>query len=105
MEITRDELSWTSDDEANWATFLTTKTGSRLIPKLAERAPALLDGADVNMTLVRNGEFRGFQLSMSALLDLSHSQPVPQDTIATTYPDLTDDSKWGDGEKLNPEPK
>lgn len=106
MEITPDQLVWTSDDEANWNSFLGSNTGKRLLPKLAENAPLLLDGTEVNKTLVRNGELRGFQLAVQTLLTLSHSQPLPQTGAeTTTYPNLEDDSKWGDGQKLTPETK
>lgn len=106
MEITNDSLPWSSVDEAHWNGFLQTETGRRLIPKVAERAPELLDGADVNKTLVRNGELRGFQEAIRALISLTHS--VPEATTAQTenYPPLEDDAKWQDGQTLDKlEPK
>lgn len=105
MEVTPDQLPWSSDDEATWSSFLQSNTGKRLIPKLAEQAPALLDGSDVNKTLVRNGELRGFQTALQSLITLSHSEPLPTNVETTNYPPLEDDSKWSDGEKLTPNPK
>jgi hypothetical protein len=97
---------WTSDDEANWNSFLSSNTGKRLLPKLAENAPLLLDGTEVNKTLVRNGELRGFQAAVQALLVLSHAQPLAQTGAEqSNYPALEDDSKWADGQKLTPEIK
>jgi hypothetical protein len=100
MEITNESLAWSSIDEANWDAFLRSQTGQRLIPKLADAAPLLLDGAHANKTLVRNGELRGFQRALSELLSLSHAQPLPPQP-ETAYPPLEDDKKWSDGETLD----
>jgi hypothetical protein len=101
MEITSEVLAWSTTDESRWNHFLQSTTGQRLLPKLAESAPGLLDGADVNKTLVRNGELRGFQEALRTLLSLSHSPPLPPRSVPD-YPDLTDDSQWSDGQKLEP---
>lgn len=100
MEITNETLPWTADDESHWNAFLSTTSGQRLIPKLAESAPVLLDGGHANKTLVRNGELRGFQSAIRTLLDLSHTAPPISNVQTTTYPSLEDDSKWNDGQKL-----
>lgn len=97
MEITTDNLPWSSDDEFRWNAFLQTETGKRLIPKLAERLPVLLDGGDVNRILIRTGETRGFQYSISVLLELAHAQPLPPKS-EHSHPDLEDDTKWSDGQ-------
>lgn len=95
MEITTELLPWSSDDEAHWNSFLLTETGKRLLPKLAEKVPALLDGGEINRLLVRSGEVRGFQLAISSLLDLTHSPPLPtKEPMA--YPPLDDDSHWNE---------
>jgi len=104
MEITNEFLAWSSDDEAKWNNFLNSETGRRLIPKLAESAPALLDGGHANKTLVRNGELRGFQIALRELINLSHAQPLPPQHISP-YPALEDDKSWSDGEKLDPPQK
>lgn len=92
-EITTDNLPWSSNDEFNWNSFLQTETGKRLIPKLAEQLPALLDGGDVNRILIRTGETRGFQKAVAVLLELTHSPPQPAQT-ESSYPDLDDNEKW-----------
>lgn len=102
MEITTELLPWSSEDESRWDSFLRTETGKRLIPKIAEQAPTLLDGGDVNKTLVRNGELRGFQESLRVLLSLSHAQPVGQSHVPSDYPDLENDAAWNDGNTLQP---
>lgn len=98
-EITNEGLPWGTDDEVLWNAFLKTNTGARLLPKLAERVPALLDGGDtVNKILIRSGEVRGFQLAISAMLELTHSPPMPVKSETTNYPALDDDNKWEDGQ-------
>jgi len=95
MEITNESLPWSSDDEARWNSFLQTETGRRLIPKLAERVPALLDGGDnVNKILIRSGETRGFQFAIAVMLELTHSPPLPVKSETPNYPPLDDDSQW-----------
>lgn len=96
-EVTTESLPWSSNDEFNWNSFLQTETGKRLIPKLAERLPALLDGGDVNRILIRSGDNRGFQQAIIGLLELSHSMPAPP-ISEFSHPDLEDDSKWSDGQ-------
>lgn len=100
MEITNAQLAWSTDDEGRWDSFLQTETGKRLIPKLAESAPILLDGTDINKTLVRNGELRGFQLALRTLLDMTHAAPSEPQSISNFYPLPEDDRQWTDGHKL-----
>lgn len=100
MEITNaSELEFSSDDTANWAAFLRTQTGQRLLPKLVESAPRLLSGGGTNEILVRNGELLGFQRAIQTLLELTI---VPQVLAppANAYPSLEDDSQWNDSQKL-----
>lgn len=93
MEITREGLDWSSVDVDNWATFLRTQTGQRLIPKLAEAVPRLLDSGELNAILIRSGSVLGFQSAIQAALELS-AMPEPQQSgIVDNYPDLEDDSK------------
>lgn len=94
MEIVNSpELLWSSDDEANWNTFLRTTSGSRLISKMLERAPTLLGKGDTNEILIRNGELRGFQQAVVALMELTHAAPVVTE-LPPEYPPLDDHSKW-----------
>lgn len=99
MEITNHELQWTSENVDLWRQFLETQTGSRLLPKLAELAPTLLEKGDSNELFIRSGKVLGFQESIRALLSLAVIQPSAP-SAESAYPDLNDDSKWTDGEKL-----
>lgn len=84
-----------------WKSFLNSETGQRLLPKLAESAPILFDGTDVNKTLVRNGELRGYQEALHTLLSLA--EPPPETVPSSdAFPRLDDDSKWPDQLNTNP---
>lgn len=96
--IVNASLEFTTDDIANWRSFLDTQTGQRLLPKLAEAAPILLDGENINQTLVRNGELRGFQLALKTLLELTEIPSLPPAPIEA-YPALENDSAWNDNKK------
>lgn len=98
-EITNESLPWSTDDEVRLNAFLQTETGKRFIPKLAERVPSLLGSGDANSILIRSGEVRGFQIAISAMLELTHSPPLPVKSDGpSNYPELTDDEKWNDGQ-------
>lgn len=58
-------------------------------------APVLLDGTDVNKTLVASGRVQGFSEAISALFRLTMEQP-PETVLPEAYPSLDDDSKWQD---------
>lgn len=97
-------LEWNSDDVALFRQFIETRTGGKLVPRLSEAAPTLLDGAHANKTLVRNGELRGYQMALREIYNLAYPPPEPpKETKA--YPDIGDDDAWNDGEKLNPPKK
>lgn len=87
------ELEFTSDDNANWAAFLRTQTGQRLLPKLVESAPRLLIGGGTNEILIASGMLLGFQQAVQALFDLQSISQSPQ-RGAEAYPDLEDNSQW-----------
>lgn len=99
-EITNADLPWSSDDEAVWNSFLKTPTGARLLPKLAERVPSLLGNGDANSIMIRSGEVRGFQIAISAMLELTHSPPLPVKSEGSNYPALDDDKQWQDGQEI-----
>ncbi len=106
MEISAGPLDWTSIDEEKWGKFLESETGRRLIPKVLESVPGLLASGDTNAILIRSGEHRGLQLAVSQLLAMSHSTPgVKTEAISDSYPSLTDDTAWADGQELTPETK
>lgn len=99
-EITNENLPWDAEDAAILSGFLQTVTGRRLIPKWLETAPVLLDGADVNKTLVRNGEFRGFAESVRNFLSLQTVVPETKPD-PTAYPPLESDAAWADNQTMN----
>lgn len=102
LEITASPLEWATNDEENWANFLASPTGTRLIPKLMELCPPLLASGGVNEILIRSGEVRGFQLVARAIFDLTQATPkAPPDT--TNYPPPENDAAWKDGQKLEKE--
>lgn len=92
--INASELEFTSDDNANWASFLRTQTGQRLLPKLAESAPRLLAGGGTNEILIASGMLLGFQQALQVLLELQSVPQAPQRGIEN-YPDLEDNKAWG----------
>jgi len=102
MEITTDTLPWEETDVANWKAFLGTKTGQRLIPKLAESVPDLLAGGNTNEILIRNGEVRSFRNTIRDLLSLAAPQPVqqPPNESDSNYPPPELDEHWDDGQKI-----
>lgn len=102
MEITLDELEWHSDDRLALANFLSTPTGSKFLPKLAEMAPQLLKSGDTNAILIRAGEVANVQEFIRNVLTLARPEPAVPQTV-DALPDLMDDSKW-EGEKLKPTP-
>jgi hypothetical protein len=92
-------LDWDSDDTRALREFFKTRTGSKVIGRVSEFMPPLLDGGDVNKTLVRNGEVRGWSDAIRTLVGLSIATPTPDSPVPTNYPSLTDDSAWTDGQK------
>lgn len=99
MEITNQPLEWDSEDVQAFSHFLGTRTGSRLLPKVAEMVPALLHKGDVNEILIRSGVVLGAQEMMRNILALAVPEvaPVPENPI---YPSLDDDKSWNDGKKI-----
>lgn len=90
MQVTNaSEIIFTPDDAANWATFLNTTTGQRLIPKVAELAPRLLSKGDINELLINHGSVLGFSAAVQAILDLAvvkqAEQPMPDNFPALPY--------------------
>ena len=105
MEITPSPLEWSSDDVANFRSFLLSKTGQRLLPKLAELVPPLFEAGDTNKILIRTGTVRGYQQAIQTLMDLAYPPPTPSSTVTDNYPDLLDDKAWPGTEPLNPTQK
>lgn len=99
MEITNEQLAWDSEDVAVFLTFLKTRTGSRLLPKLAESVPTLLEEGDSNKIAIRSGKVLGFQECIKNILQLASPQPE-NPRSADNYPPLEDDKAHNDGQTL-----
>ncbi len=84
---------WSSDDAKALRDFLTSSVGLRAVAHMMSEEPELLDGADVNKTLVRTGEVKGFNKASEAFFKLTYEQPPVEKTV-TEYPDLDDDKAW-----------
>ena len=92
---------WSSDDAAALKLFLESDLGSRAMAHVLVEQPSLLDGSDVNKTLVASGQVQGFVLAIESLFRLTYEQPEPIEA-PTDYPNLDDDSKWTDGAGAKP---
>lgn len=105
MELNPQEsqLNWNDEDIGLLRQFLKSRTGEKLVPKLAEAAPTLLDGGHANKTLVRNGELRGYQAALREIYSLAYPPPEPKPQTPA-YPPLDADEHW-EGEKLNEGPQ
>ncbi len=99
METTT-PVFWSSDDESKLATFLASKTGQRLIPKMLEAEPALLANGDTNTLIVRLGEVRGWHAAIQRMIDISHAEPVMVQPETRNYPDLLDNKAWPETESV-----
>ena len=105
MDPNTSPIDWTSDDSANLRAFLRTPSGSRLLPKILETSPLLLPGGETNDILIRSGEVRAYMDVSRTILTLAYLKDIPEVVGGTTsYPDLEDDTKWDDGNKLKPNP-
>lgn len=100
MEIVAAASDWLYTDAENLRTFLSSSTGQRLLPKLAEKTPGLLPGGDINAILIRSGEVKGIQLILQEILALTSPEQEPIKVISQ-HPPLEDDAAWDDGKKLN----
>lgn len=87
---------WDSADAAALRQLLQSELFQRALVLVAQfDSPALLDGSDVNKTLVASGRAQGFSDALSALFRLTIEQP-PETVLPEAYPNLDDDSKWQD---------
>lgn len=94
-------VEFTSEDAQNLRTFLGTATGQKIVPKLLEYRPHLLDGSDNGKTLVRSGIVVGFELAVNLIEELTETELNKNDQpTSENYPSLDDDSKW---ENNNPQ--
>lgn len=84
---------WEGTDATSLRTFLESGTGVRMLQILAFNAPALLDGAHMNKTLVASGEVKGYTNALTALVSLTESRPVEAAPV-DNYPPLDDEAAW-----------
>jgi len=96
---------WDSDNASELSGFLKTSTGEKMIQLLAFFAPTLLDGADVNKTLVTNGELKGYTNAVGQIISLQHSRPVEAQGVSDNYPDLDRDEFWVETDEESTSPK
>lgn len=96
---------WNSDSASELSGFLGSSTGQKLIQLLAFFAPTLLDGADVNKTLVTSGEVKGYTNAVGQIISLQTSRPVESQGVPDTYPDIDNDTLWADSEKTSAPPQ
>lgn len=87
------ETLWDSADAKRLADFLESPTGQRAVQILVSQAPSLLDGRDVNMTLVASGAVKGYGEALRNFLSLTAVQP-PQPQPRDTHPDLDNEALW-----------
>lgn len=104
LEILANAQDWLTLDAENLSKFLETDTGKRLIPKLVEHCPTLLDKGETNAILIRSGQVLAWNGMIEALLLLAHPAPPPPPANQTEYPALTDDAAWNDGQRLEQAP-
>jgi hypothetical protein len=95
---TKQETPWESSDASALRLFFESKTGQRALTHLNDLIPSLLDGSDVNKTLVTNGEVKGWNNALRALLNLTIEQPAPI-KIPEAYPSLDDEDAWKEDKK------
>lgn len=94
---------WSSDDAAVLRDFIASSTGQKLLVLLASMSPSLLDGSDVNKTLVASGEVKGYTLAISNIHDLRTTRPEEASGQSDNYPSLDDDSKWDSSSPTQPQ--
>ena len=94
------QIEWTSVEAKALRDFLESDVGKKLLTLCALQAPSLLDGADVNKTLVASGERKGFDSLLEFLVNLTIESPS-ESPVSKEYPDLDDDTQWAGMEKPN----
>lgn len=89
-----DAPEWISENASELKSFIASDTGQKLLELLSYNAPNLLDGGDVNKTLVASGKLDGFMSAVDFILGLRTHRPPEATPKADAYPSLDDDSKW-----------
>lgn len=87
--------NWDSINAGELRNFLESNTGILTLRWLIHQSPDLLDGSDVNKSLVASGQVKGYDAAINNLFSLTKVQPA-EVTLAEAYPAIDDDSKWND---------
>jgi len=85
---------WTSVEAKALRDFLDSYVGKLTVSWLVHLAPSLLDGADVNKTLVASGVVKGYGEALNSLFSLRASRLVPDTSSSEAYPDLDSPTAW-----------
>lgn len=93
---------WDSAHAETLRTFLASETGQLALAWLSYFVPALLDGSDVNKTLVASGEVKGYTTAVSNFLALTREPPQDSPKTQEEYPDLDDEKKWDPTQNQRP---
>lgn len=84
---------WDSADAVALKEFLASDVAAKAFAVVSDLCPSLLDGADVNKTLVRSGEVKGYAAALSNLFDLVTKKPETS-PVSEAYPDLDNEALW-----------
>jgi len=95
------EVEWTSIEAKQLRDFLFSDTGKKMLTLCETQTPTLLDGTDVNRTLVSSGERKGFDLLLEFIFSLTVESPKEVQPISS-YPDLDSDAEWAETETSKP---
>jgi len=93
---------WDSVHAENLRIFLRSDSGQLAMEWVSYFAPELLDGSDVNKTLVASGEVKGYTRAIGNLLSLTREAPQPASTPTDEFPDLDDNEKWSEEQNSRP---
>ncbi len=88
-----DRVEWNSDDAKALKDIIGSDVFQKALLFVSAERPAILDGSDVNKSLVASGANKGFELFLESLYKLTYEQPKP-DVVHESYPDLDDESRW-----------
>lgn len=94
---------WNSEHAAALKAVLESDIVKLALQWVAFHGPKLLDGTDVNKTLVASGEVKGYSNAIKELFSLTREQPAEVQP-PEAYPSLDDDSKWNDQPKTPDKP-
>lgn len=88
------EPAWESDDAVALRNFLRSKSGRRLLARIAFRKPGYPPGYDTNARLVVGAVIEGYDLSVATILGSMTASGEAPEEFAENYPDLEDDDAW-----------